>query len=69
MGVPPHCQVKLSYDKSIHVLHVAYSLIESSHTQEDHVAILFKRIQPLQQQVHNNLQQAKNTNLFIKESS
>jgi hypothetical protein len=57
--VPPHCPVKPSYDKSLHVIHVSSSPIESSHTQEDHASILVKQMQPLQQRVHNNLQQAK----------
>jgi hypothetical protein len=68
-GVPPHCPAKPSYNKSLHVLHVASSLKYSSHTQEYHVARLFKHIQPLQQQVHNNLQQAKKENFFSKESN
>jgi hypothetical protein len=68
-GVPPHCPVKQSYNKSLHTLHVASSPTESSHTQEDHAAILVEWIQPLQQQVHNNLQQAKQDNFFSKASN
>jgi hypothetical protein len=60
--VPPH-------DKSLHVLHDASPPTESSQTQEDHARILFKQIQPLQQQVHNNLQQAKQGSFFNKESN
>jgi hypothetical protein len=56
MGVPPHCRVKLSYDKSLHVILASSSPIESSHTLTDHADILVKQIQPLQQQIHNNLQ-------------
>jgi hypothetical protein len=32
MGVPPHSPVKPSYDKSLHVLHVASSPTDSSDT-------------------------------------
>jgi hypothetical protein len=69
MGVPPHCPVKQSYNRSLHTLHVASSLTESSHTQEDHAARLVEWIQPLQQQVHDNLQQAKQDNFFSKASN
>jgi hypothetical protein len=56
-------------------LHVASSLTESSHTQtkEDHATILVEWIQPLQQQVHDILQQAnakyKHDNFFSKEAT
>jgi hypothetical protein len=68
-GVPPHCPVKPSYDKSLHVLHASSSPTDSSYTQEDYAARLVKQIQPLQQQVHNSLHQAKQGNFFSKESS
>jgi hypothetical protein len=67
--VPPHCPVKQGYKKTIHTLHVASSPIESSHTQVDHAARLFEWIQPLQQQVHGILQQAKQDSFFSKASS
>jgi hypothetical protein len=59
MGVPPHCLVKKVYNITLHTLHVSSSPEESSHTQVDHVAILVERIQPLQQKVHDILQQTK----------
>jgi hypothetical protein len=58
-GVPPHCPVKQSYDKSLHILHDSSSPTESSQTQEDHEVILIKHIQSLQKKIHNILQQAK----------
>jgi hypothetical protein len=64
--VPPHCPVKPSYKKFLHVLHVASSPTDSSHTQENHATRLVKWIQPRQQQVHNNLHQAKQDNFFSK---
>jgi hypothetical protein len=67
--VPPHCPVKRSYKKSLHTLCVASSPKNSSHTQQDHATILVKWIQPLQEQVHNILQQAKHDNFFSKASS
>jgi hypothetical protein len=68
-GVPPHCPVKKSYNRTLHTLHVASSPTDSSHTQVDHVAILVEWIQPLQQQVHDNLQQAKQDNFSSKASN
>jgi hypothetical protein len=67
--VPPHCPVKRSYNKSIHALHVASSPTNSFHTQADHATISAERIQPLQQQVHNNFHQAKQGSFFSKKSS
>jgi hypothetical protein len=67
--VPPHYPGKSSYDKFLHVIHVASSPIDSSYTQEDHAARLVKQIQPLQQKVHNILQQAKQSSFFSKESN
>jgi hypothetical protein len=69
MGVPPHCPVKQGYNITLHILHVAYSLTESSRTQVDHATILVEQIQPLQQQVHDSLQQDKNDIFFNKASS
>jgi hypothetical protein len=68
-GVPPHCPVKPIYDKSLHVLHDSSSPIKSSHTPTDHAARLVKQIQPLQQHIHNILQQAKQDNICSKASS
>ena len=62
--MPPHCPVKQGYKITLHTLHATYSLTESSHTQVDHVARLVERIQPLQQQVHDILQQVKHDSLF-----
>jgi hypothetical protein len=67
--VPPYCPVKQSYNKSLLDLHAASSPTESSHTQADHAAISVEWIQPLQQQVHNNIQQAKQDNFFSKASN
>jgi hypothetical protein len=67
--VPPHCPVKQCYNKTLHTLHGASLLIESSHTQVDHAARLVEHIQPLQQQVHESLQQAKHDNFFSKASN
>jgi hypothetical protein len=69
MGVPPHYPIKQGYNRTLHTLHVASSLTESSHTQVDHAARLVEWIQPLQQQVHDNLQQAKKDNFFNKASN
>jgi hypothetical protein len=68
-GVTPHFPLNSSYDKSLLVLHGASSPIESPHTQVSHVARLVQWIQPLQQQGHSGLQQAKQDNFFYKESS
>jgi hypothetical protein len=68
-GVPPHCPVKQGYNRTLHTLHVASSPTESSHTQVDHAARLVERIQLLQQQVHDILQQAKQDNFFSKASN
>jgi hypothetical protein len=67
--VPPHFPVKQGYKKTLHTLHFAYSPIDSSHSQVDHVTILVERIQPLQQQVHDSLQQAKHDIFFNKEAT
>jgi hypothetical protein len=56
MGVPPHFPVKKGYNKTLHTPHATSSLTDSSHTQVDHVTRLVEQIQPLQQQVHDNLQ-------------
>jgi hypothetical protein len=67
--VAPNFPVKTSYDKSLHVLHITYSpMIESSHTLINHAIILVKQIQPVQQNFHNNLQQARQDNFFSKEN-
>jgi len=55
LRVPPHCSVKKIYNRALHTPHVAYSLTDSSHTHADHAARLSSS---LQQQLHNNLQQA-----------
>jgi hypothetical protein len=39
-GVPPHYPVKKGYSRTLHTLHDASSLIESSHTQVDRAARL-----------------------------
>jgi hypothetical protein len=67
--VPPHCPVKQGYNRTLHTLHVASSPIESSHNQVDHATGLVEQIQPLQQQVHDSLQQAKHDNFFGKARS
>jgi hypothetical protein len=67
--VSPHYLVKKGYNITLHTLHVESSPTESSHTQIDLEAILVEWIQPLQQQVHHNLQQAKKENFFRKASS
>jgi hypothetical protein len=69
MRVPPHYPVKQGYNRILHSLHVSSSPTESSHTQVDHAAILAKQIQPLQQQVHDSLQQAKHDSFFSKASN
>jgi hypothetical protein len=69
MGVPPHCPVKQVYNRNLHTLHVASSTTESSHTQVDHETILVEQIQPLQQMVYDNLQQAKQDKFFSKASN
>jgi hypothetical protein len=66
--VPPHHPIKQGYNKTIHNIHVASSPIESSHSLADHASRLVEQIQPLQQQVHENLQQAKQDNFFNEAS-
>jgi hypothetical protein len=68
-GLPPHCPVKQGYKKTLHTLHAASSSKKSSHTQVDHATRLVEWIQPLQQHVHDNLQQAKQGKFFNKASS
>jgi hypothetical protein len=51
------------------MINFSSSSTESSHTEVDHAARFFEQIQPLQQQLHENLQQAKQDNFFSKESN
>jgi hypothetical protein len=44
--MPPHCPVKPSYKKFLHVLHVESSPTDSSHTQADHAARLVNGSNP-----------------------